>query len=177
MYDENNEKVALNQFVTFAVGSGGFGGKRDSDKIVKANTTKKFDRKPDATVEERTTIDQAALYRLNGDLNPLHIDPSFSAILGFNKPILHGLCTFGIAVKHVLNKFCDGQVENFKSVKVRFTKPVTPGQTIQTNMWLDSENRNRVYFECKVVETGNAVISGAFIDLHKPVGAPATQVC
>ena len=74
MYDENNEKVALNQFVTFAVGSGGFGGKRDSDKIVKANTTKKFDRKPDATVEEQTTIDQAALYRLNGDLRKINAE-------------------------------------------------------------------------------------------------------
>ena len=90
-FNEKNEKVALNQFVTFLVGSGNFGGKRNSDLQIPVNTTKKFDRKPDKTIEEKTSIDQAALYRLNGDLNPLHIDPSFSAILGFNKPILHGL--------------------------------------------------------------------------------------
>lgn len=90
LYNEKNELVALNQFVTFLVGSGNFGGKRNSDLQVQVNT-KKFDRKADKTITEKTSIDQAALYRLNGDLNPLHIDPSFSAILGFNKPILHGL--------------------------------------------------------------------------------------
>lgn len=117
MFDEKQERVALNQFVTFAVGSGNFGGKRDSDKMVKVHT-KKFDTKPDASVEEKTTIDSAALYRLNGDFNPLHIDPSFSQILGFDKPILHGLCTFGYAVKHVIQKFCQNDVTKFKSVKV-----------------------------------------------------------
>jgi (3R)-3-hydroxyacyl-CoA dehydrogenase / 3a,7a,12a-trihydroxy-5b-cholest-24-enoyl-CoA hydratase / enoyl-CoA hydratase 2 len=118
LYNQKQEKVGLNQFVTFSVGSGNFGGKRDSNELVKVST-KKFDRKPDKTVEESTSIDQAALYRLNGDFNPLHIDPSFSSILGFDKPILHGLCTFGYAVKHVLQAFCDGDVDCFKSVKVR----------------------------------------------------------
>jgi 3-hydroxyacyl-CoA dehydrogenase/3a,7a,12a-trihydroxy-5b-cholest-24-enoyl-CoA hydratase len=81
----------------------------------------------------------------------LHIDPSFSAILGFDKPILHGLCTFGIAVKHILEAYCDSDVSCFKSIKVRFAKPVLPGQTIQTNMWLEKEaNEYKVYFECKV---------------------------
>lgn len=115
--NEKQERVALNQFVTFAVGSGGFGGKRDSDKMVKVST-KKVDRKPDKSISERTTIDQAALYRLNGDFNPLHIDPNFSAVLGFDRPILHGLCTFGFAVKHVLSAYCNDDVSLFKSVKV-----------------------------------------------------------
>jgi 3-hydroxyacyl-CoA dehydrogenase/3a,7a,12a-trihydroxy-5b-cholest-24-enoyl-CoA hydratase len=79
-------------------------------------------------MQERTTVDQAALYRLNGDFNPLHIDPSFSAILGFDKPILHGLCSFGFAVKHILEAYCDGDVSLFKGVKVRFAKPVVPGK-------------------------------------------------
>lgn len=117
LFNEKQEKVALNQFVTFVVGSGGFGGKRDSDKVLKVST-KKFDRKPDKSSEERTTLDQAAVYRLNGDFNPLHIDPNFSAILGFDRPILHGLCTFGFAVKHVLAAYCDNDVTLFKSVKV-----------------------------------------------------------
>jgi len=172
LYDEKNEKVALNQFVTFLVGSGNFGGKRNSDLQVQVNT-KKFDRKPDRTVEEKTSIDQAALYRLNGDLNPLHIDPSFSAILGFNQPILHGLCSFGIAVKHILDTYCDSDVSCFKSVKVRFAKPVVPGQTIQTNMWLEG---NRVYFECKVLETNTVVINGAYADLNSVKGAAPAPV-
>lgn len=176
LYNESGEKVALNQFVCFLVGGGGFGGKRDSDKLVKINTTKKFTRQPDNVKTDKTTVDQAALYRLNGDLNPLHIDPSFSAILGFNKPILHGLCTFGIAVKHVLATYCDSDVSCFKSVKVRFAKPVLPGQTVQTNMWLEKENNEyKVYFECKVVETGTVVISGAYVQLHSIKGKKAEQ--
>ena len=85
MDESTQELVAVNQFVTFLVGSGNFGGKRDSDNLVKlasAETNKLTkERKPDAQLEEKTCIDQAALYRLNGDFNPLHIDPSFSAIL------------------------------------------------------------------------------------------------
>lgn len=117
LLNEKNEVIALNQFVTFAVGSGNFGGKRDSDKQFKVNTNK-FDRKPDRVLQDKTTIDQAALYRLNGDYNPLHIDPAMSAILGFDKPILHGLCTFGFAVRHVLKAFCNNDVTLFKAVKV-----------------------------------------------------------
>lgn len=117
LLDEKQERVALNQFVTFVVGSGNFGGKRESEKMIKVST-KKFDRKPDKTVEERTNIDQAALYRLNGDFNPLHIDPNISAVLGFDRPILHGLCTFGFAVKHIIAAYCDNDVNQFKSVKV-----------------------------------------------------------
>ncbi len=173
MYDEKNEKVAVNQFVTFLVGSGGFGGKRNSDQQIPVNTTKKFEGKPDKIVEEKTSVDQAALYRLNGDLNPLHIDPSFSAILGFNKPILHGLCTFGFAVKHILESFCDSDVTAFKSVKVRFVKPVLPGETIQTRMWLEKES-NKVYFECRVLERDTVVINGAYAELNKIKSVPST---
>jgi 3-hydroxyacyl-CoA dehydrogenase/3a,7a,12a-trihydroxy-5b-cholest-24-enoyl-CoA hydratase len=173
LLNEKREKVALNQFVTFFVGSGNFGGPRDSSKLVKTNT-KKFDRKPDTTIDEKTSLDQAALYRLNGDLNPLHIDPSFSQILGFDRPILHGLCSFGYAVKHIIQAYCNNHVSLFKSVKVRFAKPVFPGQTIQTNMWFEKES-NRVYFECKVIETQTVVLSGGYADLNG--SAQAQTVC
>ena len=76
-------------------------------------------RPPDAFVEERTSPDLAALYRLTGDENPLHIDPEFAALGGYPRPILHGLCTFGIAGKHVLKMFGNGEPANLKSIKAR----------------------------------------------------------
>jgi 3-hydroxyacyl-CoA dehydrogenase/3a,7a,12a-trihydroxy-5b-cholest-24-enoyl-CoA hydratase len=78
--EKTQDLVARNQFVTFLVGSGNFGGKRDSDQLVKLATKQNKDEKAHATLEEKTTVDQAALYRLNGDFNPLHIDPSFSEL-------------------------------------------------------------------------------------------------
>jgi (3R)-3-hydroxyacyl-CoA dehydrogenase / 3a,7a,12a-trihydroxy-5b-cholest-24-enoyl-CoA hydratase / enoyl-CoA hydratase 2 len=169
LFDEKQELVALNQFVLVLIGSGNFGGKRDSDHQFKANVTKKFTTKPDRSVSERTSVDQAALYRLTGDLNPLHIDSSFGSAMGFKKPILHGLCSFGYAVKHIIQEYCDNDVSLFKSVKVRFSKPVYPGETIQTNMWIDKEANDKVptiYFECKVIESGNICLSGGIVKLH-----------
>ena len=78
------------------------------------------DREPDNIVEEQTMPNQAALYRLNGDENPLHIDKDFAAIGGFPRPILHGLCTFGVSGKHVLEAFAKGNPASLKSIKVPF---------------------------------------------------------
>lgn len=160
-FDGSGSKVLFGQTVIFVQKAGGFGGKRTSDKIIPLVETPK--RTPDAVMEEKTSIDQAALYRLNGDKNPLHIDPSFSALAGFPKPILHGLCSFGYAARHVLKQYCDNDVKKFKSIKVRFTSPVLPGQTVRTEMWKDG---NRVYIQCKVAETGKTCLAGAYVDLY-----------
>ncbi|XP_077989547.1 peroxisomal multifunctional enzyme type 2-like [Glandiceps talaboti] len=159
-YDEQNELLITNQFTTFAVGYGKFGGKRNSDKSVP--TVKPPSRKPDAVLEDKTSVDQAALYRLSGDKNPLHIDPSFAAMGGFETPILHGLCSFGHAARHVLKQYANNDVTKFKAIKVRFNKPVLPGQTIQTEMWKEG---NRIHLQCKVGETGDVCLSGAYVDL------------
>ncbi|KAK3765706.1 hypothetical protein RRG08_026181 [Elysia crispata] len=163
-FDENGQKVAFNQHVDFMVGAGHFGGKKTSDTIVPVVNPP--NRNPDTFMEEKTMKDQAALYRLSGDPNPLHIDPSFAARGGWKAPILHGLCTFGHAVRHVMAKFANNDMSLFKAVKVRFVKPVLPGQTLRTEMWRD---HNRIFFKTKIVETDEIVISGAYIDLHNTI--------
>ncbi|XP_025302528.1 peroxisomal multifunctional enzyme type 2 isoform X2 [Canis lupus baileyi] len=154
------ELICYNQFSLFLVGSGGTGGKRTSDKV-KA-TVAVPNRPPDAVLTDTTSLNQAALYRLSGDWNPLHIDPNFAGFAGFDKPILHGLCTFGFSARHVLQKFADNDVSRFKAIKVRFAKPVYPGQTLQTEMWKEG---NRIHFQTKIQETGDIVISNAYVDL------------
>ncbi|XP_062854978.1 peroxisomal multifunctional enzyme type 2 [Trichomycterus rosablanca] len=165
----NQELLCYNQFSLFIVGSGGFGGKRASDKAVA--TVPPPDRAPDAVIVEETNRDQAALYRLSGDWNPLHIDLSFAAMGGFKTPILHGLCSFGFAARHVLSQYAGNDVSKFKSIKVRFVKPVLPGQSLQTEMWKEG---SRIHLQCKVKETGAVVLSGAYVDLHAAPDASAS---
>ncbi|NWY15600.1 DHB4 enzyme, partial [Aphelocoma coerulescens] len=164
------ELVCFNQFSLFFVGAGGFGGKRTSEKAkLTANPPK---RPPDAVISDVTTTDQAALYRLSGDWNPLHLDPSFAALGGFKKPILHGLCTFGFAARNVLKQFADNDVNRFKAIKVRFAKPVYPGQTLQTEMWKEG---NRIHFQTKVKETGEVAIAGGYVDIVPALAKPSAQ--
>uniref|UniRef100_A0A8C7SNU0 Peroxisomal multifunctional enzyme type 2 n=1 Tax=Oncorhynchus mykiss TaxID=8022 RepID=A0A8C7SNU0_ONCMY len=155
------ELLCYNQYSLFIVGAGGFGGKRTSDKAM--STVAHPNRSPDAVMTDTTTRDQAALYRLSGDWNPLHIDPSFAAMGGFKSPILHGLCSFGFAARHVLKQYANNDASRFKSIKVRFVKPVLPGQSLQTEMWKEG---NRIHIQCKVKESGAVVLSGAYVDLH-----------
>ncbi|KAI9840430.1 MAG: bifunctional hydroxyacyl-CoA dehydrogenase/enoyl-CoA hydratase fox2 [Thelocarpon superellum] len=152
------QDVFYNESSVFIRGSGGFGGQKAPTKRGAATAAHKAPaRKPDAIFEETTTEEQAALYRLNGDRNPLHIDPAFSKVGGFKVPILHGLCFFGISAKHVYRKY--GPVKN---IKVRFAGVVLPGQTLRTEMWKEG---NTVVFQTKVMDTGKLCIAGAAAEL------------
>lgn len=157
--DKNSGKdVFYNESTAFIRNSGGFGGtSKGTDRGPATKVHKPPQRKPDSVVEEKTSEEQAAVYRLSGDRNPLHIDPEFSKVGGFKVPILHGLCFFGIAGKHVLNTY--GQ---FRNIKVRFAGVVLPGQTLITEMWKEG---NTVIFQQKVKETGKLSISGAGAEL------------
>ncbi|XP_049535019.1 peroxisomal multifunctional enzyme type 2-like isoform X1 [Anopheles darlingi] len=168
-FDENGTLVARNQSSTFVVGAGNFNGKTKAGPDVKplVPTPK---RAPDASVEVKTSKDQAAIYRLSGDLNPMHIDPSFSAIAGYKIPILHGLCTMGVSVKAVMKQYGGDDPALFRAAKVRFTKPVLPGQTLRIDMW--KEANNRVCFRTVVVETNAEVLSGAYVDFKQIVVKP-----
>ena len=155
---EAGEDVFYNEMTVVLRGCGGFGGPRKGeDRGASTAANKPPSRHPDAIVEEATSEDQAAIYRLSGDYNPLHIDPAFAKMGGFKAPILHGLCFFGIAGKAVYDKFGP-----FKNIKVRFAGPVIPGQTLITEMWRDG---NKVTFQAKVKETGKLAIAGAAAEL------------
>lgn len=139
-YDKETGALLFeNQGTLFIRGAGGFGGKKQGkDRGPATAANKPPNRKPDAVTTEKTIASQAALYRLSGDYNPLHVDPAFAAVGGFEAPILHGLCFFGIAAKHVIETF--GKI---KDVKSRFVGSVYPGETLETMMWKEG---NKVIF-------------------------------
>jgi acyl dehydratase len=120
----------------FCRGEGGWGGDRGpSDKV-------EFpDREPDHQVTYATREDQALTYRLSGDRNPLHSDPSFAALGGFEKPILHGLCTWGFTGRALLHALCDGDPSRFKSMNSRFSKPVIPGDELTISIWVVDDGK------------------------------------
>ncbi|WVF71831.1 hypothetical protein IAT40_006640 [Kwoniella sp. CBS 6097] len=160
----SGETVFENESTVILRGSGGFGGKKNgSDRGAATASNAPPKRKPDAVVEEKTTLEQAAIYRLSGDYNPLHIDPDFASMGGFPKPILHGLCSMGIAGKHVLKTFGP-----YKDIKVRFAGTVIPGETLVTEMWKEG---NKVIFAAKVKERDAPALSNAavtLVDADKP---------
>lgn len=121
--------------VIFARANGGFGGPSNSAFI----PHKVPDRAPDTVFISETRADQALLYRLNGDRNPLHAEPAFAQRAGFPAPILHGLASYGIACRAVLAGVCDYDPARMKAFDVRFTSPVFPGETIHTDIWIDGE--------------------------------------
>ncbi|KAK5138181.1 bifunctional hydroxyacyl-CoA dehydrogenase/enoyl-CoA hydratase fox2 [Meristemomyces frigidus] len=155
---KTGKDLFYNESTVFIRGSGGFGGPaKGSDRGPATRVYKMPSRAPDAVVEEQTTEEQAAVYRLSGDRNPLHIDPEFSKVGGFKTPILHGLCFFGFAGKAVVKQY-----GMFRNIKVRFAGVVLPGQTLVTEMWKEG---NVVIFQTKVKETGKLCIAGAGAEL------------
>jgi acyl dehydratase len=90
---------------------------------------------PDASLGLRTRPEQALVYRLSGDRNPLHSDPGFAALAGFDRPILHGLCTYGFSGRALLRELCDGDPARLASLSGRFSSPVFPGESLTVEVW------------------------------------------
>ena len=166
-YDEDGDLLIKSEMTAFIRGAGGWGG----DRGPSADINVPPEREPDAVVEDAIPANQALLYRLSGDWNPLHADPGMAQAFGFERPILHGLCTFGYAGRRVLEKFApEGNPDFFKSIKVRFADNVYPGDTLITEMWKEADQR--IVFQCKVKERDSVVISNAAIELFEELPKP-----
>ncbi|MEA2625021.1 MAG: hypothetical protein QOD06_1066 [Candidatus Binatota bacterium] len=155
--DAKGRLVFRNSFGAFARGEGGFGGARGPGGP--RNVTPS--RPPDHVVERATLPQQALLYRLSGDMNPLHADPAFARMAGFERPILHGLCTFGVVGRAVLASCAGDDPGRFRAFEARFSGVVYPGETIVTEMW--DEGGGRIVVQARTRERGDAVISNAAV--------------
>jgi acyl dehydratase len=133
IFSAGGAKLATVEGTTFLRGDGGFGG--PSGPVKPPHPVP--DRSPDLVVDLPTRPEQALLYRLNGDRNPLHIDPAIAAKAGFERPILHGLCTFGVVAHALLRAMCGYDPEKFGRMDMRFSAPVFPGETIRTEIFAE----------------------------------------
>ena len=149
--NEKGEELATLRASRFARGDGGFGG----PNLAQPEAHKMPTRAPDKTIDISTRPDQALIYRLCGDRNPLHSDPEFAKKAGFPQPILHGMCTYGITCRGVLQTYADYDPLAFKQHAVRFSSPVYPGETVTMDLWKDG---NVISFEAKVNARGVTVI-------------------
>jgi 3-hydroxyacyl-CoA dehydrogenase/3a,7a,12a-trihydroxy-5b-cholest-24-enoyl-CoA hydratase len=157
--DQAGNTLALNQASMFIRGMGGYGGNRGAS----GEMTPLPDRAPDVVQDYPLLPQQALIYRLSGDINPLHADPAMAAFAGFDRPILHGLCSFGFAGRAILKHFCNNDPARFQSIKVRFSKHVFPGETLRVEMWKTSPTQ--VQFQCSVVERNVVVLTQAFAEV------------
>src|SRR5881396_435417 len=152
--DQKGRLLFRNTSGIFARGEGGFGGERGPSGP--RNTPP--DRPPDKSIAMKTLPQPALLYRLSGDMNPLHADPDFAKLGGYDRPILHGLCTFGHAGRAVLKAYCRDDPARMKSFEVRFSGVVFPGETITTDMWQLAPGK--IVLTART-ERGEAVLSSA----------------
>jgi acyl dehydratase len=156
--DASGDRLATLRAGTFARGDGGFGGTSEGQP----EAHKIPSRSPDKSVDISTRPDQALIYRLSGDRNPLHSDPEFAARAGFKQPILHGQCTYGITCRALLQTYADFDPKAFKRHAARFSSPVFPGETITVDLWKDG---NTVSFEARVKARNVTVVKNGVTEL------------
>ena len=154
---KDNTEICKLVSTTFARGDGGFGGPESPKSEIF-----KIEGDPDFVHEIKTKPDQALIFRLSGDYNPLHSDPNFAKTAGFEKPILHGMCTYGIACRSLVEIVCEGDAKRLKKFDCRFSSPVYPGETIVTEMW---KNGSKVYYQSKVKERDKIVIKNGVSEI------------
>jgi acyl dehydratase len=157
--DEQGAPLFTSRMSLFLRGEGGFGG--PSGPPV-ANAAP--DREPDGVIESATLPQQGLIYRLSGDKNPLHCDPEFAARAGFDKPIIHGLCSYGIVCKAIVDGVLDGNATKVARYQARFRGVAYPGETYRTAYWREG---NKVLLEARIAERDDAlVISNSAVTLR-----------
>jgi len=147
----SGEPLATTRSSAFIRGEGGFGGERGTDAA-----WDRPDREPDHQVTYQTRPEQALVYRLSGDRNPLHVDPKFAARGGFDRPILHGLCTYGVTGRALLHVLCDSEPARFRSMSGRFSRPVWPGESLTVSVWREDGSDTALFQTTK--DDGTVVI-------------------
>ena len=157
--DEQGDLLCTNRFLAFIRGEGGFGGEPGP-----APGNDAPDREPDIVAESVTLPQQALLYRLSGDKNPLHVDPNMAKLGGFDTPILHGLCSFGIVCKAAVDKALEGDVTKVGAYAARFAGVIFPGETIVTSMWREGE---KILLNAQTKERGTPVITNAAVTVKE----------
>ncbi|MEN8160678.1 MAG: MaoC/PaaZ C-terminal domain-containing protein [Myxococcota bacterium] len=157
--EQGGDPLFTNRFSLFLRGEGGFGGESGPKAGNKAP-----DRAPDLEVETKTLPQQALLYRLSGDKNPLHADPEFAKMGGFETPILHGLCSFGIVCKAAVDNALGGDVTKVARYQARFAGVFFPGETMVTSVWREG---SQLLIASKSKERGAPVLSNAAITLRE----------
>jgi acyl dehydratase len=157
----SGEPLATLTSTSFLRGDGGFGG--PSGPVKRPHPEPEG--APDLTVDLATRPEQALVYRLNSDLNPLHIDPAVARDAGFPRPILHGLCTFGTVCHALLRCLCGYDTARFGRMDLRFSSPVFPGETIATEIWREEGG---AAFRASVLERGKVVVSNGLFRFAAP---------
>jgi acyl dehydratase len=150
--------IATDRRATFLRGDGGRGGRTEGQPVARSLP----ERPCDVTLALRTRQDQALIYRLSGDYNPLHADPEVARSGGFERPILHGLCTYGVAGRALLTGLCDGDPSRLTRMDCRFSAPVYPGETIVTEIW--REGAGTAAFRATALERGITVLDRGYAE-------------
>ena len=147
--------------------AGGFGGPRgpEGDEESELAGRPVPSREPDEVVSYATRSDQALLYRLSGDRNPLHSDPAFAKRAGFDRPILHGLCTYGFTGRALLHAVCGSDPARFGAMRARFSKPTMPGDTLSISVWDIGDSAKGAYRFRTETQRGETVIDGGLFRL------------
>lgn len=161
IFDEKGTLLATTDQTTFCRADGGFGQSDEAPPALPKTPTNA----PDMVEEIKIHPEAAILYRLNADPNPLHIDPDTAKAAGFDKPILHGLCTYGMVAHAIVKNACDYQAERLVRFDARFSAPVFPGETLVVEMWRQSDTE--ILFQAKVKERGIIVLSNGFSEIKK----------